>query len=507
MPHAFVGLPDNDDLVFLYEHDGDKARQVLWGDFLTLDPQQSADPAFVNVLWGASGPNPTRLKVKAEHVAQERPLEIIFVDVGQGDGCVLITPERDGSERIMVIDAGKAHHMAEFLEQRFKIIKNTANLKFHAAVVTHPDEDHYGGFAEIFRDTKATFAHLYHSGLVERAVNGQFEKVGGKTKQAGDDVFYLRDLPQTDAAMRQAFQPAPGSFVYPRMIQHALDRNAVDSFAMVSTRHGDKEGGKAWLPGFGPSANKPYTIQVLGPWAEADANGDPKLRVFESNYGKTKNGHSVVLRLEYEDFSVVFGGDLNTPAEKFLLQQHTKITKWPGTIVERDVLVAEARKTFRADVLKVCHHGATDVTDEFLMATNPAAFVVSSGDQEGYVHPRPDLLGRLGRNGRGFSPVLLLTELQRSTREREEESLAITLKDLIDKQVAAPTPDRLVKISDLIRELSKTNVEVDGAIYLKTDGKRLITAFRNEENSDKKKWFYFRYKLENGMLIPKGIGG
>jgi hypothetical protein len=113
----------------------------------------------------------------------------------------------------------------------------------------------------------------------------------------------------------------------------------------------------------------------------------------------------------------------------------------------------------------------------------------------------------LGRNGRGFSPVLLSTELQRSTREREDEQLAIDLKDLIDKQVAGPTPDRLVKISDLIRELARTNVEVDGAIYLKTDGKRLITAFRNEVNSEKEKWFYFRYALENGMLIPKGIGG
>lgn len=30
--------------------------------------------------------------------------------------------------------------------------------------------------------------------------------------------------------------------------------------------------------------------------------------------GKTKNGHSVLLRLEYRDLSVLFGGDLNTPA-------------------------------------------------------------------------------------------------------------------------------------------------------------------------------------------------
>ena len=507
MAHAFVDLSPDDSPIFLFEHDGDKVRQVLWGDYLTLDPAASPNPAWTFVLWGASGPNPTRLKIKSEFVVDERPLEIVFVDVGQGDGCVLITPERDGTERIMVIDAGKSHHMAEFLQDRFKVIDNAANLKFHAAIVTHPDEDHYGGFGPIFGDTKAKFKHLYHSGLVERAVAGDFQKVGGKTKLAGDKVSYLRGLALTDAETRAAFQQAPGNFVYPQMMKHALDRSAVDNYAMVSTQHGDQHGGKAWLPGFGPAANKPYTIEILGPWVESDANGKPKLRVLEGDYGKTKNGHSVILRLQYENFAVLFGGDLNTPAEKFLLTQHTGIPKWPATIVERDIFIAEARKTFKSDVLKVCHHGAADVTDEFLMAVNPAAFVISSGDQEGHVHPRPDLLGRLGRNGRGFSPVLLSTELQRSTREREDEDLAIDLRALIDKQVAAPTPDRLVKIGDLIRELARTNVEVDGAIYLKTDGKRLITAFRNEVNSEKEKWFYFRYKLENAMLIPVSIGG
>src|SRR5687768_10699520 len=270
MAHAFVGLTDDDELAFLYEHDGDKVRQVLWGDFLTLDPAASTNPAWTFVLWGASSGQPTRLKIKSKFVTDTRPLEIVFVDVGQGDGCVLITPERDGTERIMVIDAGKTHHMAEFLEQRFKIVKNAANLKFHAAIVTHPDEDHYGGFTPIFRDTQAKFKHLYHSGLVERAVTGEFPKVGGKTKLAGDKVSYVRSLAVTDAETRALFQPAPKNYSYPNMVRHALDRGAVDNYAMVSTRHGHAEDGKTWLPGFGPSHGKPYCIEILGPWVEAD---------------------------------------------------------------------------------------------------------------------------------------------------------------------------------------------------------------------------------------------
>jgi len=50
---------------------------------------------------------------------------------------------------------------------------------------------------------------------------------------------------------------------------------------------------------------------------------------------------------------------------------------------------------------------------------------------------------------------------------------------------------------DGVKELAKTNVDVYGAIYLKTDGKRLITAFKIEAKSDLEKWFYFEYALDS----------
>lgn len=502
MDHLFVDLSPTDDPIFLLDHAGNKDRQVLWGDYLRLDPARPAKDGWTFILWGSQD---RPLKIRTADTTPTRPLEIIFVDVGQGDGCVLITPERDGSERIMVIDAGKSYHMSEFLEQRFKIKDNNEKLKFHAAVITHPDEDHYGGFDDIFRNTKAKFKHLYHSGLVERPVPGEFQKLGGKTKKQGDAVFYLRDLAIDDAQTRAQFQGPAGSFVYPKMMEAALAAKAVDSFAMLSTKHGEAKQGKRWVPGFAPGPNQAYCIEILGPLVETDAGGD-KLRVL-GGYGVTKNGHSVLLRLRHGQFSVLFGGDLNTPAEKLLLRSYTGIDKWPTTIPEREAFIAEARKTFQSDVMKVCHHGAADVTDEFLSAVKPAAFVISSGDRESHVHPRPDLLGRLGRLGSGFAPVLLSTELQRSTREREDVNAAASIMALVDQHAAQPTPKRRDEIAKKVDELARPNVEVDGAIYLKTDGTRLITAFRNEANSQKEKWFYFRYELKNGILNPVSIGG
>ena len=164
-------------------------------------------------------------------------------------------------------------------------------------------------------------------------------------------------------------------------------------------------------------------------------------------------------------------------------------------------MVTQANEWFGADVMKVCHHGSEKVTNAFMAAVNPAAFVISSGDQEGHVHPRPDLLGRLGRFGRGESPVLLSIELQRSTREREDQKLVKRLLREIDTLTTNPTDELKLSIREKIRKLARTNVEVYGAIYVKTDGKRLITAFKIESESDTKKWFYFEYTLDsNGVL-------
>ena len=151
--------------------------------------------------------------------------------------------------------------------------------------------------------------------------------------------------------------------------------------------------------------------------------------------------------------------------------------------------------------MKVCHHGSEKVTDAFLQAVNPAAFIISSGDQEGHVHPRPDLLGRLGKHGRGKAPVLLATELQRSTRAREDQTIVETINSDLEDLTTNPTPELLKSLQNRIRQLGRTNVDVWGSIYVKTDGKHLITAFKNEGNSDNKKWFYFHYLCQpDGQL-------
>lgn len=522
MAHVFVDLPPDYSKVYLYERELNaddklvKVRQVLWGDFLSVDddPALPDDPDWTFVVWGRSSGNPQFLKIKTEHVVEKRPLEIIFVDVGQGDGAVLITPERDERERIIVIDAGEKDHMLEFLGRRFG--KYRTNLLFHAAVITHPDKDHYLGFLDIFGHDKVRFENVYHNGIVERPGLSGWEQVGGLTEDPATKVDYIEALAVDHAAIEAIYGPpvvipeGKNKKLFPQVMRKALDNGTFTrpdgsqdtvNIAMLSTEHGEKHSGHAWMPGFGPASGRDYTIRVVGPVVEFNAAGDPRLRRL-SAYGKTKNGHSVLLKLNYGQFDILFGGDLNSTAEKFLLKHYSGTARWPrkNQHAARNTMIMAARNVFESDIMKVCHHGATDVTDEFIETVNAAAFVISSGDQEGHVHPRPDLLGRLGRLGRGDSPVLLSTELQRSTREKEDEKLVARLQRDIDAQVKSQTPIRKQRIEDTIQTLGGTNVLVDGAIYVKTDGERLIAAFRTETGSEKKKWFYFGYEFDGNEL-------
>lgn len=505
MAHKFVDLTKDGKKVYLYEYNANTdtlktKRQVLWGDWLQIDENHVFPPSITNHLavnWAPNSPNAMTLYIKEEHTTDERPLEIIFLDVGQGDGAVLITPEPRETERVIVIDAGEGEHMHNFLKGRFEQYRDK---DFDFAVLTHPDKDHYLGFKSIFADHEIGFKTVYQNGLVERPVGSGYDKLGGLTPDGS--LFYMEDLAtsRNDIETHFASNANFGSKVFPPVMHNALNNPNISEFKMLSTHinHSTQENSRKYMPGFAPSDGRSYSIEVLGPVAESNNNGDPRLRRISSNYNKTKNGHSVILRLHFGKFKILFGGDLNTPAEKFLLQHYTNRDSFPRkTNPDNQLMIQEARHWFGADIMKVCHHGAADVTDEFLQTVNPGCFVISSGDHEGHVHPRPDLLGRLGKFGRGESPVLLSTELQRSTREKEDEDIVAQLRRDIVKVQTSATQTRKDRIEKNIQKLAKNNVDVYGSIYVKTDGNRLITAFKFEEKSDKKKWFYFEYSIDN----------
>ncbi|MBQ2264829.1 MAG: MBL fold metallo-hydrolase, partial [Oscillospiraceae bacterium] len=103
------------------------------------------------------------------------------------------------------------------------------------------------------------------------------------------------------------------------------------------------------------------TITVLGPVSK-DADD--------------LNNTSLVLRVDYEDVSCLFTGDMEEPEEEEILASGADL----------DV-----------DYLKVGHHGArTSSSEAFLAAVTPQYAAISCGEGNDYGHPTPEALERLG---------------------------------------------------------------------------------------------------------------
>ena len=493
---------------------GAKKKFVIWGDWLDVEEETPASD-FYKVNWKVWDPTTQAIgseayRVKKDHTRKTALLEMIFVDVGQGDGCIVSVP--DGNEqKVLIVDAGQFSNMHNFLKWRFRYID--ANAHFHAAVITHPDQDHYKGFVPLINDDRIHFEHIYHNGLVERKTTNELDIIGPRANGFCTEVYADR------ASLHALFsnQANRGNKAYPALMWAALgDPARFPDILMASTEHGEKAGGKTYLPGFAPDGAQP-TIEILGPVPDKQADGSLALRVFgdkpgdgKFDVGKTKNGHSVILRLVYGGFSAIFGGDLNRPSEDYLLRHYGKI----GPAATLSTAVPEARKRLSADLLKCCHHGSADVTDEFVEAVNPFAFVVSSGDQESHVHPRPEVLGLLGKKGRGGRPLILSTELLRSTPsslslDAEEKKAFDKLLDAYDTATTATARgDARQSALAFIDRRTRRLVTQYGAITMRSDGNKVIIAFRKEvTKSNQSPWQLFEYNLEPTGWEPADDGG
>jgi beta-lactamase superfamily II metal-dependent hydrolase len=502
MPTGFVGRRADGNKIWLFQANRTtKVRDVRWGDFLNI-LEQTPD-GWSKIKWGSE-----QCFIRTEHVIDTRPVEMIFVDVGQGDGCIVVSSETGTKERIMIVDAGVDDNMSRLLAWRFGKLKN--EFRFHAAIVTHPDQDHYKGFQPIFSHDKVRFDRVYHNGIAERALGGLLGPTDATNR-------FLTGIVVTDDDMRALYSdPAVrGAKLYPKLMHTAFTSGRVDKIEMLSTRHGTEENGKRWLPQFAPSDGRSTVIEVLGPVPEGTP-GAPHLRWFGSTIGstgkdegKTKNGHSVILKMTVGNLRVLFGGDLNRPAEDYLLRHYSGI----GANEPLSAAVGGASVRLGADVMKCCHHGAADVTDEFVQAVHPFAYVVSSGDEESHAHPRPDLLGRLGKLGRGAAPLILCTEILRSTREkgREEEFKKLRALDKKVDELAVGSPGRQAaqkERKELQDHIQRRNVGVYGAITVRSDGEEMEISFRLEAPRQKQLWqvYALRHDAARGWVLAGGDG-
>jgi beta-lactamase superfamily II metal-dependent hydrolase len=446
-------------------------KHILFGDWVGLELenelpvyQEINEKIYVKVhARNRSG------YVLPDQIQFDRVLEVNFIDVGQGDGCHIVTPD----DKHFIVDAGASDNMFRFLKWRFNRERSFNGFPNFDVVISHSDSDHYGGFERIFADPDGNpvfkINKIYHNGIVEET--GELADSLG-TLFHSDGIEYLTELcpDQESFATRVNNASRPGNYIE---LLKSCDAEKIGLSSSSGQLHRDEK----------------CTIEILGPVVKT-IEGRQSLPVFgdsaKSKKGKTKNGHSVILKLNIGKVRMLLGGDLNEPSEDYLLHCYTGIDVGVlraklrnrntseedrrAASEQKMEAISRAKEIFGVDIAKSCHHGSADFTSEFLGAVNPIATVISSGDNEPHSHPRPDTLGTIGKYSRGERSLIFSTELARSANE------FIDLVKLKEKLEANP-------------ELTKERaVVVYGMINVRTDGKNIIIAQKLERPAPRGEW-------------------
>jgi beta-lactamase superfamily II metal-dependent hydrolase len=485
MSRRYINDVDGKFKIPLKDDDDKNVAYLLWGD-----PVRTAQTSGQWVRVKARGEEGW---VPKSVLTDEGLLEVYVIDVGQGDGVLIRTPD----DAWHLIDAGVANEKqmtkkgaANFIRWKFLDDLGREAVSLKNLILSHPDFDHYGGMLDLLagkvmrpdRTFPVKVETLYHSGVGRFASGAKLGKtVHGSVVALPYDDYGI----STEDDFITELLGGKNSFANPSRPFEASFARFADLVATVPDKvrrlsHTDK-----YLPGYEPDAGA-VSIRILGPIIEEVIGKGRGLRVFGSE-SVTRNGHSCVLRVDYNKVRILLTGDLNTASQRLLLSYH-------------DLL------EFAADVAKGCHHGSDDIDLRFVRAMKARATIVSSGDNEDYAHPRPRVLGASARYGREaksvigetLPPLLYSTELARSVslsysaavRERGDDGSQIK---------AADTEIKAAERGATFVPLDEIPIAMDliyGLINVRTDGERVMCAYMKENTKD------FDVKVFRGGVEP-----
>ena len=219
-------------------------------------------------------------------------LSIYFLDVGQGDSSIIITPD----DRVVLIDSGPNESLI------LRYLQNLGVSHIDLLIATHAHADHITGMDKIIAKYKPK-------------------------------AFIDPGIPHTTAT-------------YQRMIT-AIDKYNINYYKGISRKINLDS----------------LSLTILPP-------AIPLIK------GSELNNNSVVVRLDYKDFSCLFTGDI----EK-----------------EREVqLLAESRSNLDVDILKVGHHGSFSSSSPlFIKSVGPKIAVICCGQGNKYGHPHQETISLL----------------------------------------------------------------------------------------------------------------
>jgi beta-lactamase superfamily II metal-dependent hydrolase len=466
----------------LVDKKGKKLRYMIWGDTVLLTGNKHHDNVNYLEAWGREALG----YIRESELTVNPLLEIYVIDVGQGDGVLFKTP--DGKWHLMDAGIKNSWQMtkkgaANFIRWKFIDELKKPAISLENLILSHPDFDHYGGMIDLLsgdvgrEGIKVVIKNFYHSGM------GRFAddpKLGNTVK--GKVSPFPRGYHGIQHRGTFITQLLNNKFDFshpPRSFSESFDELAklIDS-KVPNVKRLDQS--MVYFPDYAPGDHVDYFIEVLGPVVEKTENGQLGLRYLESSESKTRNGHSVILKIKYKRAEILLTGDLNESSQKLLMSYF-----FPDR--------------FRCDVAKGCHHGSEDIDLNFIKAMAAKATVISSGDNEDYSHPRPIILGASGKYGTNYldasgnlnPPLVYSTELARSTKL--DHATRVRSKEDNKKRYYPPAHvDVKTESEREYFDLERTPINTDliyGLVNIRTDGEKIFIATMEEKGGD------FDYKV------------
>lgn len=233
-----------------------------------------------------------------------KDLRIYFIDVGQGDSTLILTPKGNS----ILIDGGGSETGSFDVGEKILLpyLLDRGVTKIDYMMISHFDSDHVGGLFSILENLRVEHVLI--------------------SKQGKESENY----------------------------KHFLEISKRKKIKVIYAEAGDRI-----------NIEKNMFFEILF----------PTRNLISENI---LNNNSIVARLVYKNFKILFTGDIEEIAEKELIKLYSKTNK------------------LRADILKVAHHGSKSSTiASFLKLVNPRISLIGVGATNTFGHPNIGVLERL----------------------------------------------------------------------------------------------------------------
>lgn len=280
--------------------------------------------------------------------ASGKELLVHVLDVGQGDSILIISPEG----KTVLVDAGdqtKGKAVVEALKRY-----NVQQIDYLIATHAHPD--HIGGMDDVLKNTKVI--NVLHNDIPPpEVVKNESAESKPDAKKQGQKTNARTVAPAPKKGGKTTELPTVKAY---NEYRSTVEQSGAQ-FKKVEPDEKIDLGGGAILTVLAPQPPLFTREQIM------------------KGGGNELNANSIVMRLDYGDFSLLLAGDAEAQAEDRLTNKDLNLT---------------------ATVLKVAHHGSRYATTEnFLKRVKPEAAIISTGDFNRYGHPAPAVLERLKAAG------------------------------------------------------------------------------------------------------------